>query len=50
VHEITPYLPKLSNGQWGNIDHHCTMHPNGNLADSNINLTGGNLPGTPQPR
>lgn len=36
--------------QWGNINYHCTMHPNGNVADSNYNLTGGNLPGTPQPR
>ena len=38
------------NGQWGNIDYHCTMHPNGNVADSNLNVTGGNLPGMPQPR
>jgi len=36
--------------QWGNINYHCTMHPNGNVADSNINVTSGNLPGTPQPR
>ena len=35
---------------WGNITYHCTMHPNGNVADSNFNVTGGNLPGTPQPR
>ena len=35
---------------WGNINYHCTMHPNGNVADSNFNVTGGNLPGTPQPR
>jgi hypothetical protein len=36
--------------QWGNINYHCTMHPNGNVADSNFNVTNGNLPGTPQPR
>lgn len=36
--------------QSGNINYHCTMHPNGNVADSNINVVGGNLPGTPQPR
>lgn len=35
---------------WGNINYHCTMHPNGNVADSKYNLTGGNLAGTPQPR
>ena len=35
---------------WGNINYHCTMHPNGNVADSNINVVGGNLPGSPQPR
>lgn len=38
------------NNQSGNIDYHCTMHPNGNVADSNFNVTSGNLPGTPQPR
>ncbi len=38
------------NNQSGNIDYHCTMHPNGNVADSNFNVTNGNLPGTPQPR
>jgi hypothetical protein len=38
------------NNQWGNITYHCTMHPNGNVADSNFKVTGGNLPGTPQPR
>ena len=38
------------NNQWGNINYHCTMHPNGNVADSNFNVTNGNLPGTPQPR
>ncbi len=38
------------NNQWGNIDYHCTMHPNGNVADSNFNVTSGSLPGTPQPR
>ncbi len=36
--------------QWGNINYHCTMHTNGNVADATYNLTGGNLPGTPQPR
>ncbi len=35
---------------WGNINYHCTMHPNGNVADSNYKVVGGNLPGTPQPR
>ena len=35
---------------WGNINYHCTMHPNGNVADSKYNVVGGNLPGTPQPR
>lgn len=38
------------NGQWGNINYHCTMHTNGNVADSNFNVMNGNLPGTPQPR
>lgn len=38
------------NNQSGNINYHCTMHPNGNVADSNFNVTNGNLPGTPQPR
>lgn len=38
------------NNQSGNIDYHCTMNPNGNVADSNFNVTNGNLPGTPQPR
>lgn len=38
------------NNQWGSITYHCTMHPNGNVADSNFKVTGGNLPGTPQPR
>ncbi len=36
--------------QWGNINYRCTMHPNGNVADSTYNVTSGNLPGTPQPR
>ncbi len=36
--------------QSGNINYHCTMHPNGNVADSNYNVVNGNLPGTPQPR
>jgi hypothetical protein len=35
---------------WGNINYHCTMHPNGNVADSNYNVANGNLPGTPQQR
>jgi hypothetical protein len=41
---------QAGNGQWGNITYHCTMHPNGNVADSNFKVTNGNLPGTPQPR
>ncbi len=39
-----------AHGQWGNINYHCTMHPNGNVADSNFNVVSGNLPGNPQPR
>ena len=35
-------------GRMGQISYHCTMHPNGNVADSNFNVTQG--PGTPQPR
>lgn len=38
------------NNQSGNIDYHCTMHPNGNVAESSFNVISGNLPGTPQPR
>jgi hypothetical protein len=41
---------QAKNNQWGSINYHCTMHPNGNVADSNFNVTNGNLPGTPQPR
>jgi len=37
-----------SNSRQGNFNYHCTMHPGGNVADSNFNWTGGNL-GT-QPR
>lgn len=35
-------------GRMGQIAYHCTMHPNGNVADSSYNVTQG--PGTPQPR
>ena len=41
---------RASSGQSGNINYHCTMHPNGNVADSKFDVTSGNLPGTPQPR
>lgn len=41
---------QAKNNQWGSINYHCTMHPNGNVADSNFNVTNGNLPGAPQPR
>ncbi len=41
---------QTKNNQWGSINYHCTMHPNGNVADSNMKVTSGNLPGTPQPR
>jgi hypothetical protein len=37
-----------SQGRMGQISYHCTMHPNGNVADSSFNVTQG--PGTPQPR
>ena len=37
-------------GQSANISYHCTMHPNGNVADANYNVMNGNLLGTPQPR
>jgi len=35
-------------GRSGQISYHCTMHPNGNVAESSYNVTQG--PGTPQPR
>jgi hypothetical protein len=35
-------------GRMGQIAYHCTMHPNGNVADSSYNVTQG--PGGPQPR
>jgi hypothetical protein len=35
-------------GRMGQISYHCTMHPNGNVADSSFNVT--QSPGTPQPR
>jgi hypothetical protein len=35
-------------GRMGQISYHCTMHPNGNVADSSFNVTPG--PGDPQPR
>jgi hypothetical protein len=35
-------------GRQGQISYHCTMNPNGNVADSSINVING--PGTPQPR
>ena len=34
-------------GRMGQIAYHCTMHPNGNVADSSYNVT--QSPGTPQP-
>ncbi|HEY4900923.1 MAG TPA: hypothetical protein VIH91_08915 [Terriglobales bacterium] len=39
-----------SNGRQGNFTYHCTMHPNGNVADSNYNWTSGNFNPPPQPR
>jgi hypothetical protein len=33
---------RANNGQ-GNFNYHCTTHPNGNVADSSFNWTGGNL-------
>lgn len=36
------------NGRQGNFSYHCTMHPNGNVADSSYNWTSGNF--NPQPR
>ncbi len=35
-------------GRQGRITYHCTMHPNGNVADSSYNVTSGNV--GPQPR
>ena len=35
-------------GRNGQIAYHCSMHPNGNVADSNFNVT--QRPGAPQPR
>jgi hypothetical protein len=35
-------------GRMGQISYHCTMNPNGNVADSSFNVTQG--PGVPQPR
>ena len=37
-------------GRSGQIQYHCTMHPNGNVAESKYNVSGGNFPGAPQPR
>ncbi len=37
-----------NNGRQGNFSYHCTMHPNGNVADSSYNWTSGNF--NPQPR
>jgi hypothetical protein len=39
-----------SNGRQGNFNYHCTMHPNGNVADSSYNWTSGNFNPQPQPR
>ena len=39
-----------NNGRQGNFSYHCTMHPNGNVADSNFNWTSGNFNQQPQPR
>ena len=39
-----------SNGRQGNFSYHCTMHPNGNVADSSYNWTSGNFNPQPQPR
>ena len=35
-------------GRMGQISYRCSMHPNGNVAESSYNVTQG--PGTPQPR
>jgi hypothetical protein len=37
---------RASNGSQRTFTYHCTMHPNGNVADSSYNINGG----TPQPR
>ncbi len=34
---------RASNNRQGSFNYHCTMQPNGNVADSNFNWTGGNL-------
>jgi len=39
---------RANNGKQGNFTYRCTMHPNGNVADSSYNFTGGNF--APQPR
>jgi hypothetical protein len=37
---------RASNGNQRNFTYHCTMQPNGNVADSSYNIVGG----MPQPR
>jgi hypothetical protein len=37
---------RANNGNQRSFTYHCTMHPNGNVADSSYNIQGGN----PQPR
>jgi len=37
---------RANNGSQRTFTYHCTMHPNGNVADSSYNINGG----TPQPR
>ena len=39
-----------NNGRQGNFSYHCTMNPNGNVADSDFNWTSGNFNQQPQPR
>lgn len=39
---------RANNGRQGNFSYHCTMHPNGNVADSSYNFNSGNF--NPQPR
>ena len=39
---------RANNGKQGSFNYHCTMHTNGNVADSSYNFTGGNF--GPQPR
>jgi hypothetical protein len=39
-----------NNGRQGNFSYHCSMNPNGNVADSNFNWTSGNFNQQPQPR